>query len=254
MSTLVLKVLLTPLLVGAVSLAGRRWGATVSGLLIGLPLTSGPVILFLALEQGTSFAAKASVGIIAGALSVGAFCLTYGLLALRFDWPVALVGGWLVFLALTWPLQLVMLPLAPLVVIVAVFLGVVVQLLPNKLTPALHAATPWWDIPARMLAATAVVLLLTGFAPTLGPHLSGLLAPFPIYGTILAVFTHHFEGASAGVRLVRGLALGLFAFAAFFVVVALLLERTGILATFVVASVAAFIIQAAFLWGAHAQS
>jgi hypothetical protein len=254
MSTLAFKVLLTPLLVGGVSLAGRRWGPTVSGLLIGLPLTSGPVTLFLALEQGTAFAAKASVGIVAGALSVGAFCLTYGLLALRFDWPVALVGGWLVFLALTWPLQLLALPLAALVVIVAVLLVLVVRLLPNKPTPALHAATPWWDIPARMLAATAVVLLLTGSAPALGPHLSGLLAPFPIYGTILAVFTHHFEGASAGIRLLRGLALGLFAFAAFFVVVALLLERAGILATFVAASVVALVIQAAFLWGAHAQS
>jgi hypothetical protein len=253
MTTLAFKVVLTPLLVGGVSLAGRRWGPTVSGLLIGLPLTSGPVVLFLALEQGTAFAAKASVGIIAGALSVGTFCLTYGLLALRFGWPVALVGGWAVFLALTWPLQLLALPLAALVVIVAVFLGVVVRLLPSKPSPALHAATPWWDIPARMLAATAVVLLLTGFAPALGPHLSGLLAPFPIYGTILAVFTHHFEGASAGIRLVRGLALGLFAFAAFFVVVALLLERSGTLATFVAASVVALVIQAAFLWTARTQ-
>lgn len=49
-----LKLVLTPLLIGMASVAGRRWGPMVSGRLIGLPLTSAPVVLFLALEQGTT--------------------------------------------------------------------------------------------------------------------------------------------------------------------------------------------------------
>ena len=52
MLLLVFKLLLTPLLIGLVSLAGRRWGPGVSGWLVGLPLTSAPVSLFLTLEQG----------------------------------------------------------------------------------------------------------------------------------------------------------------------------------------------------------
>jgi len=40
---LAFKLLLTPALLGLVSLAGRRWGPAVSGWLVGLPLTSGPV-------------------------------------------------------------------------------------------------------------------------------------------------------------------------------------------------------------------
>jgi hypothetical protein len=43
METLLLKLIVAPLLIGAASLAGRRWGETVSGWFIGLPLTSGPV-------------------------------------------------------------------------------------------------------------------------------------------------------------------------------------------------------------------
>ena len=43
-----LKLVLTPLLIGMASVAGRRWGPVVSGWLIGLPLTSAPVVLFLA--------------------------------------------------------------------------------------------------------------------------------------------------------------------------------------------------------------
>ena len=57
---LLLKLILTPLLLGGVTLAGRKFGPTVSGWLVGLPLTSGPVSFFLALEQGTKFAARAA--------------------------------------------------------------------------------------------------------------------------------------------------------------------------------------------------
>jgi hypothetical protein len=54
--TLVLKLVLTPLLIGAASLAGRRWGPAIAGWLVGLPLTSAPVALFLALDLGIGFA------------------------------------------------------------------------------------------------------------------------------------------------------------------------------------------------------
>ena len=48
MDTLVLKLVLTPTLIGTASLAGRRWGPAVSGWLVGFPFTSAPVALFLA--------------------------------------------------------------------------------------------------------------------------------------------------------------------------------------------------------------
>lgn len=50
------------------------------------------------------------------------------------------------------------------------------------------AVPPWWDLPARALAALGLVLTLTALSGALGPHLSGLLAPFPIIVSILAVF------------------------------------------------------------------
>src|SRR5262249_12756510 len=77
METLVLKVLVTPALIGGASLAARRWGHQVSGWLVGLPLTSGPIAFFLALERGTSFAAAAAIGSLAGAVAEAAFCVAY---------------------------------------------------------------------------------------------------------------------------------------------------------------------------------
>src|SRR4029077_20326398 len=51
MDTLVLKVVATPLLILGARLASRRWGEIVGGWFVGLPLTSGPVCFFLALDH-----------------------------------------------------------------------------------------------------------------------------------------------------------------------------------------------------------
>lgn len=77
MSTLVLKLVLTPALIAAASVVQRRFGAVVGGVVVGLPLTSAPVALFLALEHGKRFAETAAIGTIAGLAAETAFCLAY---------------------------------------------------------------------------------------------------------------------------------------------------------------------------------
>src|SRR6476469_8055459 len=94
MATFLFKLILSPLLIGAVSLVGRRWGPAVSGWLVGLPLTSGPVVLFLALDQGTAFAATTAQAIMLGIISVGVFCLTYSRLARHWAWLPTVLTGW----------------------------------------------------------------------------------------------------------------------------------------------------------------
>jgi hypothetical protein len=69
--------------------------------------------------------------------------------------------------------------------------------------------------------------------------LSGLLVPFPLFTTVLAGFTHRFQGAQAVAPLLRGVVIGAFSFALFFLVIALLIERSGVLAAFTSATVAA---------------
>ncbi|MEX5931749.1 hypothetical protein AB6H26_19805 [Providencia hangzhouensis] len=43
MELFVFKVVITPLLLLTASLAARRWGESIGGLIVGLPLTSGPI-------------------------------------------------------------------------------------------------------------------------------------------------------------------------------------------------------------------
>src|ERR1051326_2747331 len=101
MDNLILKFILTPTLIGLASLAGRRWGPAVSGWLVGLPLTSGPVVFFLALNHGVTFAAAASIGILTGTVSQAPFCLTDGWLARRAGWALTLGISYLAFAAAT---------------------------------------------------------------------------------------------------------------------------------------------------------
>jgi hypothetical protein len=248
MRVLIFKLVATPLLIGALSVLGRRWGPTVGGLLVGLPLTSGPVALVLALDHGARFATAASLGIIAGAISSGLFCLVYAHLAFRLRWPATLLLSWGAFVVATALLRGVSLPL------LATYLGVVgtivliIALLPRGMDMPLRGEPAWWDIPARMLFATLFVLALTEAAPALGPRLSGLLAPFPLFTTILAVFTQREGGPNPTARLLRGVAIGLFAFVTFFLVVAALVVPAGVAVAFTSATAVTLAIQGMALW------
>lgn len=244
---LALKLVLTPVLVGAASLAGRRWGNAVGGWLLGVPFTSAPIAFFLALDPGPRFAAAAAVGTMAGAASQAAFCLGYAWAAQRFGWAGSLAAASASFAVSTIVLNSLSLAVQGLFLVVILALVVSLFLMPPATDHRLpEVEFPRWDLPARMLLATVFVVALTSAAPLLGARLAGLLAPFPLYATVLAVFAHRVQGARAAVGVVRGLLLGLFAFACFFLTLSTLLP-SGIAAAFLSAIAVALVVQGASL-------
>jgi hypothetical protein len=243
--TLALKLALTPVLIAAASLAGRRWGQAVGGWLVGLPLTSGPVAFFLALEHGAGFAAAVALGALAGALAEAAFCVAYGWSARR-GGPAALGAASAAFALVALGLQRVAWPLPVLAIVAVGTLLVALRLMQPHVGAVASTPPPRWDLPARMVVTTALVVGLTELAPVLGPRLSGVLAAFPVYAAILTVFAHR-AGPAPAVEVLRGLLLGLFSFAGFFVVLSGLIERLGVAGGFVAAIAAALTIQAASL-------
>ena len=79
MGLLATKLLITPLILWAATSASRRWGDAVGGWLVGLPVISGPVSVYLYLDRGSDFAALAAAGSISGVISQAAFCIGYAL-------------------------------------------------------------------------------------------------------------------------------------------------------------------------------
>ncbi len=248
MGTLLLKLTLTPLLIAAASLASRRWGAEVGGWLVGIPFTSGPIAFFLAVGPGVHFAADASVGILAGGVSQAAFAVAYSWTALRLSRGWCVAAATIAFAVVTTLLVAVKAGALITLVIAVASLVVALAILPRRAAKAPAAvALPWWDVPARMLVATVFVLALTSAAPALGPRLSGLLSPFPLYAAVLCVFAHRQDGAVAAIAVMRGFLLGLFSFAAFFAALAFLLEADGIGLAFAIAIIGALTLQAGSL-------
>jgi hypothetical protein len=239
---LVLKLLLTPLLIGLATLAGRRWGPAFSGWFIGFPLTSGPISVILALQQGPGFATQAAVGNLGGLASISVFCLAYTLAARR--WPpwaslTSAIGAYLLA-TLVW--SRFTLSLWPTLAIALLINGLVIHAMPKGASILPSVARSRWDMPARMVVASVFVFTLTTAASLLGPQLSGLLTPFPVFGSVLAAFAHRQQGAEAALHFLRGHAISLFGFASFFLVVGAALAVLPLLWTYLLATFAAIVV------------
>ena len=100
-----------------------------------------------------------------------------------------------------------------------------------------------WDIPARIIIGTTFILSLTGIAPFIGPRLTGLLSTIPLYTAILTIFAHRMHGPAEAISVLRGLLFGLFGFAGFYLVLALLLGNTSIGMAFSLAILATLCVQ-----------
>jgi hypothetical protein len=246
---LALKLVLTPALIAFATLAGRRFGPSISGWLVGLPFTSGPVSLFLALEQGTAFAASAAAGSIGGVAASSVFAVAYAAMARRFGWAASLTLASLAFAATVVGLRALPLDSGfPLPLLGLYGGGVVAAILGTRMIPPpemLEEAPepPRWDLPLRMVIATGLVIVITSAAPLLGPQLSGLLTTYPVYAGVLAVFAHAQRGGAAAAQVVRGLCYGIIAFATFFLAIGALVDRAGIAPAFAAAALGAILVQ-----------
>jgi hypothetical protein len=240
---LLLKLTLTPLIVGGASIASRHWGASVGGWIVSLPLTSAPVILFLALDHGPAFASTAATGTLMGLAILAPWSLAFVWAGRR--GPVAAVlGGTAAFVGLG--LVANVLPDIPGLLVGAVAaaaVAVALRALPDGRGTRSGLPHPAWDLPARVILGTTIVVAITEVAPLLGAHLSGLIAAYPVYVSVLAVFTQLHEGPPGAVGVVRGLLTGLFGTIGFWAAVQPALTLVGTGPAFLVGLAVAFAIQ-----------
>lgn len=245
MTLLAAKILLAPFCVVAVSLAGRRWGIAVAGVLGGLPVVAGPILLVETLLHGRGFGADAAAGALLGLVALTAFVVVYAKVAPAVGPIPSLFCGWVAFLLGVTVLNLVEPPPALSLVLVSGCIAVGLLLLPPTPSSQDVALPPRWDLPARAFAALGLVLALTGISGALGPHLSGLLAPFPVVTSILAVFTHAHGGVAQVGVLLRNFLFGFFGFAAFCFVLAVFLPNLEAAVAFGIATAVALAVQVA---------
>jgi hypothetical protein len=228
---LLLKLTMTPAVIALATLTARRFGPTVGGWVIGLPLTNGPVALFLAVEHGAAFAEHVAKGFIAGIIGEVAFVLTYFAVVRRgYGWKPALAVSGAVYCAAAAALIVAADSFAVLLAVAVASLLVGLRILPRR--PATIRLASRWELPARMAIATALVVTVTAFATTLGPGPSGVATTFPLMSSLLAVCVQRSDGPAAAIAVYRGLLVGLFALMGFAATLILLLTRMPVAAAF----------------------
>lgn len=238
-----IKLLLVPLLLAAVTLAGRRWGQNVAGWLGSFPIVAGPILLVLSLEQGAAFGAAAAQFALAGIAATMAFFVVYARLARRTGWGTSMLGALFVWLAAV--AGLMQLPQSlPLALGVALLsLAVSARAMGAAPPPAPSAAASpvtmrrphALELPARMAAGAALTVTSSALAARFGADASGYAALFPVVGATAAGFNHATAGAAAARAFLRGMTRGMWSVAVFCGVLTLTLARWPVAAAFAAA-------------------
>lgn len=212
--TLAVRMAITAAFLLAATITAERAGPLIGGLVATLPISAGPVYVFLAIDHGAPFIAQSALGsLVTNALNV-VFAVTYTLLAQQRSLPVCLAGAFAVWTALAlgigeiaWTLPLA---IAFNVAIIAVSLWIVHPLRHMRVPPV---AARWYDLILRALMVAVLVGVVVTLSFTVGPTLSGNLAVFPIVLTSIIIILHRRIGGPATASIMANAVVGLAGFA-----------------------------------------
>jgi hypothetical protein len=242
------------MLVGAATLACRKWGNRIGGLVSALPAVVGPLLLITAQQHGAAFTARAANGTLIGLAGLSAFVLVYGRAAVHAGWRASLAAGWAsgaVLAALAGSLG-GGLGFPGGLVIATVSLALAYRAMPATGVRERGDAPGWAGIAIRMALTAVLVAMLAAAATLFGAVVGGILAGLPVLASVLAVATHRRDGAAATVTLLRGMLSGMSGFVCFCVAVELLVVPAGTAASFTAATLATLGLQG-LLWHARAR-
>jgi hypothetical protein len=224
-----IKLFASPALIGLASLAGKRWGPNVAGLLGGLPLVGGPVVVALWLSHGSAYATDVALAAPVGVWANIAYMLVFGYASAYLRWWGALALVWFAYLAAG-------IGLGELGLARNVWLGLTivpglwcaaVYWLPKPAAPPQLGHLPRIELLARVLAAAALVLLLTGISSAIGPTLTGVFTGAPVAASVIPSFTFANAGRDALLLVLRGFLTGLMGFCVFFFVLGVGIPALG---------------------------
>jgi hypothetical protein len=189
-----LKLFLAPFFVWIISILQSRYNARLGGFFLGLPLTTGPFLLIIGIQEGRSFAKTAAHGVLVGQLSLIVFCFVYAIAAKNLNWIrsilIATIAVWLS----GYFFNLVNFSNLGIAMTLFFFWAISLGLFPMYEKPTEKVVAPKWELPVRLITAVLLILLLTATANILGSRVSGALSTYPTIITVLGSFSHRRNG------------------------------------------------------------
>jgi len=226
--TLIVKMAVTAAFLLTATIIAERAGPLVGGLVATLPISAGPVYIFLALDHDAHFIAQCALGsLVTNAFNI-AFALTYALLAQKRSLAVSLGGAFLAWLALIWAGAWVPWTLGSAVVLNIAVLGIAYWLsAPLRHAPMPRVQTRWYDLVLRAGMVAVLVGTVVTLSFRIGATASGNLAVFPIVLTSIMIILHHRVGGPATAAVMANAVIGLGGFALAVITLNLGAERLG---------------------------
>jgi len=222
---MLLKLTIAPLLILLITYAQKRFGSFVSGIIPGLPITSGPISYFIALEQGKLFAANSAVASLYGMSGIGLFCFSYLVVSRRFGVFKSLFTAlsiWCVFSIITlfFPVDIIVAS----VVSLCILLGLTV--ISTKLNISVDAKplNARWELPVKMVLVTSFIMLVTFISQHIGSAWSGLISTFPVILAVMGSVAHFSNKQASTFKILNGGIIGSLGGCVFFAVIALALK------------------------------
>jgi hypothetical protein len=240
-----LKLAVAPLAVWLASIASRRYGHVIGGILSGFPMIAAPVTAALLLDQSAITVSKIAYA------SVGSLPATLGFIT-GFAWVAKQGKAWWICLgsaAASFFLIAALLQFFSPPTFVSVAMGcsapwLGAYLMPKRLTLSKLPAIPRTELFLRIVGAAAMAGVLILGAANTPAWISGLLMAWPITGSILPVFTQKLSGPNATIALLFGFSRGLVGFSVFFTVLGGMLEIASKPVSFCTALTAAILVAA----------
>ena len=183
------KVAAAAIIVVAASRATERAGPLLGAMIATLPVSAGPVYVFLAIDHGAAFISEAARTSVASTSAIAAFIVAHALAAQRFATFASLALAMLAWFAATFALQLHDWSLAEACLLCGGVLLVAIRGLRRHAVAVDAPPVPRarFDLVLRALLVAAVVVATTFAGHALGPATAGLLATYPVVFTCLIV-------------------------------------------------------------------
>lgn len=239
---LIFKLLTTPFFIGAITLLEKKWGTWIAGLLGGFPVIAGPIIAFLAIENGPVFATSAAISAISSIICLLCFGVSYCWLCKKLNWYTAYSIS-----LMAWLLSAIFFANASLPLLIAFPLSCALLILAPYSLPNTKESIGDQNIPTnllpRMISGALLTLSITSLSIFIGPAWSGILSMFPVIGSVLAIFIHRSKGANKVTEMYRGMFKGLYSSLFYFFALATFLPRISISSAIAIGIAASISIQ-----------
>jgi hypothetical protein len=183
-----------------VALISERAGPFFGAMVASLPVYTGPVYIFLALDHPPQFLERVSTASVAAFAVIPIYLLIYGLLAhAGRSMLVSLATSSTAWLACAVFVQLYDWSLPEAVLFAVPIFGAAILLAPRftDAVPLKAGARSWIDLAVRVLLVTIVVGIVNALSPFVPTQLTGILSIMPTVTTSLILVLHNRIGGPA---------------------------------------------------------